>query len=139
MDKVAFFIGVIVLLVATGFVFVVGGDKVVEKNSYADKCLVVSGYYWNESELACVKSGTVAGEEGRYQVDDFKKCVSAGYLIKAVYPRQCKTPRGEVFFDDAVEEGDIDNFKKCAAAGYPVMESNPRQCRTEDGTLFIEA
>jgi len=134
---VGIFIAVVVVAALVGFVYYFHEGDNSDENDYSDRCLIASGYYWDAAENACIKSGLEKGDEGWYQVDNFKKCVAAGYPILNTNPRQCDTPREDVFFDDIIEDV-IDNFDKCETAGYPIMESDPRQCKLEDGTLFVE-
>ncbi len=103
MDSVGVLIVVVVLLIGAGLVYLFDGDDVVEGDDGVGKCLTTYDYYWNGSEKACVKIGSVEGDEDRYQVSDFSKCISAGYPIVESYPRKCETPRGEVFVDGLLE------------------------------------
>ena len=61
-------------------------------------CLIVVGYFWNESEQECVRGKAGGGSE--YQINDFISCVDAGYQIGESYPRQCRTPGGRLFFEN---------------------------------------
>ncbi len=96
---------IVAVLVCLGLVYNYLGHVVLEEeNENAKRCLVASGYFWNGSELACVRGEVPEGVGGgKYQVNDFKSCVAAGYPILNFDPRQCEVPRGDVFYDDMVE------------------------------------
>jgi hypothetical protein len=58
---------------------IIGGDR--DFNG----CLIPAGYSWNEEEKECVREWESG--ELRYQVNDFKSCVDAGYQIMKSNPR----------------------------------------------------
>jgi len=40
-------------------------------------------------------------------INSFEDCVSAGYSVSEDYPRQCKTPSGEIFTEDINNLGEL--------------------------------
>jgi len=91
---------IVVLAIISTFAFYYEGHVISENKSGGHNCLTASGFYWNESELACVRDlpEGVVGE--RFQVYDFRSCVYAGYGIMESHPKRCMAPRGEVFFEE---------------------------------------
>ncbi len=40
----------------------------------------------------------------KVEVNSFEECVSAGYPVMESYPRQCSTPKGELFVESVVDK-----------------------------------
>ena len=60
-------------------------------------CLGAAGYKWCESLQKCLRTWE---EPCPGMVSNFRECASLGYLVMESYPRQCRTPEGEIFTED---------------------------------------
>ncbi len=99
MNKVYYLVALwVIVLVGFSVSFYYGGNVISgEVSSDFGNCLIASGFYWNESEMACVRDLPEGVEGERYQVVDYFSCIAAGYPILESYPRRCEAPRGAVF------------------------------------------
>ena len=97
-------------------------------------CLSAAGYTWCESKQKCLRTWEESCEG---MVRSFKECVDLGYDVMESYPRQCKTPEGDVFTED-IEEPVDDKGQEIAmqiAENYvkntkEYMEENGRNLKT---------
>jgi len=98
-------VAIVVIVFGSGFTFFHEDEDLSKDDGIGSHgCLIASGYFWNETEKACVRDLVPEGiEKSRYQVDSFETCISAGHSVLPTHPRRCETPRGDIFYDDAVE------------------------------------
>ncbi|MBM3228348.1 hypothetical protein FJZ20_00445 [Candidatus Pacearchaeota archaeon] len=52
------------------------------------------------------------------EISNFDECVAAGYPVAESYPRQCRTPEGELFVEEISLGGQRDSYGCLIAAGY---------------------
>lgn len=79
-------------------------------------------------------------EKSQPEIMNFKECILAGYLVLESYPRQCRTPEGEVFTEDIGNELDKLNLIRVANPRPNDLIKSPLNIRGEArGFWFFEA
>ena len=93
MKTIIIAISIILALVLTGCTTEkpIGG----EKDEHG--CLLAAGYIWCESKEKCLRTWEEACPG---MVTSFKECAELGYPIMESYPRQCRTPDGDLFVEE---------------------------------------
>ncbi|MFH0808323.1 MAG: hypothetical protein V1888_01780 [archaeon] len=89
----------VILVVGLSFVFRYEGHIFLGSESGAHNCLTASGFYWNESELACVRDLSKGVVDERFQIHDFGSCFYAVYGIMESFPKMYGS-EGRDFFEE---------------------------------------
>jgi len=90
---------IIIAICVIGLFFTAG--CAVEKPIGGEKdehgCLPAAGYTWCESKQKCLR---IWEEPCPGMVTNFEECAALGYPVMESYPRQCRTPEGDMFVEE---------------------------------------
>lgn len=126
---------ILILVLISATYFGLNNEKVIGGDTDEHGCLGPAGYSWNESEKECVRNWETG--EDRYQIQNFKDCVDAGYPVMESYPRQCATLGKRVFVEEIKEKvfcteeqrnSDMCTFLWEPVCAYPEEKTYPNSC-----------
>lgn len=81
--------------------------------------LILLGYWVYQSQKAPDKTGLF--------ITDFEDCVAAGYPVMESYPRQCRTPEGNVYVEE-IASGDEGPSTAVATGGCYIGGCSQQLC-----------
>ncbi|MEA3230004.1 MAG: hypothetical protein U9P44_03740 [archaeon] len=106
----------IILLLALFSTLIVSGcisnitDTVIGGDRDEHGCINTAGYRWCEAKEKCLRTWE---EPCPGMVTSFRECKALGYTVLESYPRQCSTPKGEIFTEN-IEEPGYDDYENSA-------------------------